>query len=319
MHTILLVEKIHPKYMNLLERRVRVVRPEAFDEDSLHRIVAAEKVDAIIIRTKGCVTERILRASPNLKVVGRHGIGVDHIDVAAALRLGIVVVNTPGGSRIAVAEHTWGMILALAKNSIRADAAVRAGDYELRERLKSFQLAEKTLGVIGLGRIGSTVAETAMRGFGMNVIYTDILAFPKLERRLRARRVPLRQLLKKSDVVTIHTPLNKATRGMIGAMQLSWMQPHALLINCARGAIVDTRAVAAALESGKLGGAGIDVFDPEVPPRDHPLLESDKAILSPHSAAQTLEANLGYAAVVDDVLGVLAGKKPRFPVTASEQ
>lgn len=319
MHTILLVEKIHPKYMTLLERRARVVRPEGFDEAALARVVADEQVDAIIIRTKGCVSERILRASAKLKVVGRHGIGVDHIDLAAAARAGVIVVNTPGGSRIAVAEHTWGMILALAKNSVRADAAVRAGDYELRERLKSYQLAGKTLGVIGLGRIGSTVAETAVRGFGMNVLYTDIVARPKLERWLRARRVPLRQILSRSDVVTIHTPLDRSTRGLIGARQLGWMRPHALLINCARGAIVDTVAVAAALNAGELGGAGIDVFDPEIPPRDHPLLKCANAIFSPHSAAQTLEANLGYAEVVDDVLGVLAGRKPRFPVTAIEQ
>ncbi len=318
MYTVLLVEKIHPTYLKKLESKARVVRPDGFDEDSLARVVAAEKVDAIIIRTKGCVTEKILRASPNLKVVGRHGIGVDHIDVAAANKLGITVVNTPSGSRIAVTEHTWGMILALTKNSLLADRAVRAGDYDIRERLKSFQLAGKTLGVVGLGRIGSSVAEIAVRGFGLKVLYADIVAFPKLERRLGAKRVPLKSLLQKSDVVTIHTPLNKTTRGLIGAKQLGWMQPHAVLINCARGAIVDTVAVASALNAGKLGGAGIDVFDPEIPPADHPLLKCEKAIFSPHSAAQTLEANLGYAEVVDDVLGVLAGKKPKHPVLSAD-
>ena len=318
MHTVLLVEKIHPRYLKLLESRTRVVRPDGFDEDALARVVAAEQVDAIIIRTKGCVSAKILRASSKLKVVGRHGIGVDHIDIAAANKLGIVVVNTPGGSRIAVTEHTWGMILALTKNSLQADRAVRAGDYEMRERLKSFQLAGKTLGIVGLGRIGLSVAEIAVRGFGMKVLYADILSFPKHERRLGARRVALKKLLQQSDVVTVHTPLNRSTRGLLGAKQLAWMQTHAILINCARGAIVDTVAVAAALNAGKLGGAGIDVFDPEIPPPDHPLLKCLNAIFSPHSAAQTLEANLGYAEVVDDVLGVLAGKKPRHPVKSAD-
>ena len=317
--TVLLVEKIHPKFLALLESNMRVVRPDAsdrnaFSEDALARVAGAEQVDAIIIRTKGCVTEKIIRASPRLKVIGRHGIGLDHIDLKAAHRAGVAVVYTPAGSRIAVAEHTWGMILALAKNSCGSDQAVRVGDYEFRERRKSFQLFGKTLGIIGLGRIGATMAQMAVHGFGMRVLYTDIVKRPDIEREVGAKKVPLRRLLERSDVVTIHTPLDDLTRGLIGARELALMQPHAFLINCARGAIVDTIAVAKALKAGKLGGAGIDVFCPEVPPRNHPLLVgTDRAILSPHSAAQTLEANLGYAEVVLDVLRVLDGKKPRWP------
>jgi D-3-phosphoglycerate dehydrogenase len=314
MRTVLLTENIHPKYLKLLERRTHVVRPDGFDEESYAHIAAAEKIDAIVVRTKGRISERVIKASPNLKVIGRHGIGVDHIDIEAATRAGVWVVNTPAGSRISVAEHTWSMILGLARHITLADRAVRAGDYEQRERCKSLQLEGKTLGVIGLGRIGSTVGAIAVNGFGMKLLYTDIVAYPKLEKKLRACRVSLKQLLKNSQVVTIHTPLDDSTRGIIGAAELKLMRPDSLLINCARGAIVDTLAVARALENGKLGGAGIDVFEPEVPPPDHPLLKSDKAILSPHSAAQTPEANLNYAAVVEDVLRVLAGKRPKWPV-----
>lgn len=317
--SVLLVEKIHPKYLKQLERRTRVVRPEKVDEAGLADLARAENVSGIVIRTKGCVSEKILRASPQLQVVARHGIGVDHIDVDAATRAGIWVVNTPGGSRVAVAEHTWSMILALAKNTIGGDAAVRRLDYAFRERQKSVELRGKTLGVIGLGRIGTTVGEIAVHGFGMKLIYTDIVKYPKKERKLKARKVPLRTLLTKADVVTVHTPLDASTRGLIGAEQLAWMKPAAFFLNCARGAIVDTTALAQALSDGKLAGAGIDVLDPEPPPADHPLLKNAKVILSPHSAAQTPEANLAYAAVVDDVFRVLAGKRPKWPVNDVRQ
>src|SRR5439155_10359328 len=140
-----------PRYMKLLERAARVVRAQSYDEAAIEQAARDKRVDAIIIRTKGCVTEKILRASPNLKIVGRHGIGVEHIDIAAATRAGVWVVNTPEGSRIAVAEHTWAMILTLAKNIRLGDRAVRAGDFAFRERTKSLELRGKTLGVVGLG------------------------------------------------------------------------------------------------------------------------------------------------------------------------
>jgi phosphoglycerate dehydrogenase-like enzyme len=310
--TVLLIEKIHPRYLKILEQRTLVVRPEGYSERQITSAAARSAVDAIVIRTNGLVSERVIKASPKLKIVARHGIGVDHIDIAAATRAGVWVVNTPGASRVAVNEHTWSMILALSKHLIGATAAVRRRDYSYREN-KSLQLEGKTLGIIGLGRIGGSVALIG-RAFGMNILYSDIVRYPKKERRLRARKVPLKTLLKKSDVVTVHTPLDESTRGLIGASELKLMQPHALLINCARGAIVDTYALAAALQAGQLGGAGLDVFDPEIPPASHPLLKSGKVVLTPHSAAQTPEANLGYAAVVDDVFRVLAGKRPRWPL-----
>ncbi|HYG73598.1 MAG TPA: hydroxyacid dehydrogenase [Planctomycetota bacterium] len=311
---VLLVEKIHPTFMAKLEKKARVVRPLAHDEATLASVAGGEKVDAIVIRTSGCVSRRVIEASPNLKVVARHGIGVEHIDIPAATERGVWVVNTPGASRVAASEHTWAMILALAKKITWGDRAVRSGNFVFRNHNKALQLEGKTLGIIGLGRIGSTVGEIAVRAFGMKLLYTDLVKYPGKERLLSAKKVPLRTLLSKSDIVSIHTPLDESTRGLIAARELAWMQPHAFLVNCARGAIVDAAAVAKALTADKLGGAAFDVFDPEVPGSDHPLLNCDRAVLSPHFAAQTPEANVGYAAVVDDVLRVLAGKRPQWPL-----
>lgn len=313
---VLLVEKIHPKYHALLEKRCRIVKPIGFTEEQLAESV--RDVDAILIRTKGCVSAEIIAAAPKLKVIARHGVGVDHIDVKAAAERGIPVVYTPAGSLTAVAEHTWMMILALTKHTRPCDHAVRTCDYEQRSRGENFQLEGKTLGVLGLGRIGGRVAEIAHAGFRMNVLYTDLLRYPTKERKLKARKVSLKQLLQRSDVFTIHVPLTRLTRGMIGREQIALMQPHAFLVNCARGAILDTVAAAEALAGSKLGGVGVDVFDPEIPPADHPLLKCEHAILSPHNAAQTAEARLNYAAVVVDLLRVLDGTKPEFAASPEE-
>jgi D-3-phosphoglycerate dehydrogenase / 2-oxoglutarate reductase len=313
---VLLVEKIHPKYHALLEKRCRIVRPIGFTENELAQSV--RDVDAILIRTKGCVSAKIIAAATKLKVIARHGVGVDHIDLRAAAERGIPVVYTPAGSLTAVAEHTWMMILALAKHTRQGDQAVRTCDYEQRSRGENYQLEDKTLGVVGLGRIGGRVAEIARTGFRMNVLYTDLLRYPAKERKLEARKVPLKQLLQRSDVITIHVPLTRLTRGMIDREQIALLQPHAFLINCARGAILNTVAAAEALNAGKLGGVGVDVFDPEIPPADHPLLRCAHAILSPHNAAQTAEARLNYAAVVVDLLRVLDGKKPEFVASPEE-
>ncbi|MBE7466634.1 MAG: hydroxyacid dehydrogenase [Planctomycetes bacterium] len=307
----LLVEPIHKHYDAILRKHCEVVRPAEANEAGI--AAAAADCDAILIRTKGAVTDKVLAAAPRLKVVARHGVGLDHIDLEAAAKRGVWVVYTPAGSLDAVAEHTWMMILALAKFTCRGDRAMRAIDFGFRSRHESLQVKGKTLGVLGLGRIGTRVAEIAHRGFGMNVIYTDLLKFPAKEKKLKARKVPLRTLLEKSDVLTVHVPLTPKTRGMLGAAEFARMRPQAHLVNCARGAVMDGYALAAALQAGKLAGAGIDVFDPEVPPADHPLLACETAVFSPHNAAQTAEARFNYAAVVEDILRVLSGKPPKFP------
>lgn len=309
---VLLVEPIHAKYLDLLKRRTRVVRPEGFTEAAMAE--AARDADAILIRTKGCVTAKVIAAAPKLKVIARHGVGVDHIDIPAATRAGVWVVNTPAGSLTAVAEHTWMMILNLAKLGPRGDRATRERDYGFRSRHESTELRGKTLGILGLGRIGTRVAEIGRHGFGMEILYTDLIKYLAKERRLGARKVSFDALLRRSDVLSIHLPLTERTRGIVGAIQLRRMKPSAYVINCARGAILDTVALAKALKAGKLGGAGVDVFSPEVPHAGHPLLKCENAILSPHNAAQTPEARLNYAAVALDVLRVLDGRKPQWPL-----
>lgn len=309
---VLLVESIHARYLALLKRHTQVVRPEGFTEADIAR--AARDADAILIRTKGCVSAKVIAAAPRLKVIARHGVGVDHINIPAATRAGVWVVNTPAGSLTAVAEHTWMMILNLAKLGPGGDRATRARDYGFRSRHESTELRGKTLGILGLGRIGTRVAEVGRHGFGMEILYTDLLKYRAKERRLGARKVSLDALLKRSDVLSIHLPLTEKTRGIVGAAQLRRMKPTAYMINCARGAILDTVALAKALKAGRLGGAGVDVFSPEVPPASHPLLTCENAILSPHNAAQTPEARLNYAAVALDVLRVLDGRKPQWPL-----
>jgi phosphoglycerate dehydrogenase-like enzyme len=288
-----------------------VLRPRGFTEDALAE--AAREVHGILIRTQGRVTRRVIASAPALRVIARHGVGLDHIDVEAATRAGVWVVYTPAGSLTAVAEHTWMMILALAKRARLGDAAVRTGDYQMRSRCESLQLEGRTLGILGLGRIGGRVAQMGRRGFGMRILYTDLIKYRAKERRLRARKVPFGRLLEQSDVLSIHVPLTELTRGMVGAEQLARMKTGALLVNCARGAVLDTAAAAAALQAGRLGGAGVDVFEPEVPPLDHPLLRCEGAVLSPHNAAQTPEARRNYAAVVLDLLRVLNGRRPKWP------
>lgn len=315
--SVLLVESIHPKYHKLLEKRCRVVKPVGFGEDEL--VESVRDVDAILIRTKGCVSDRIIAAASRLKVVARHGVGLDHIDLKAAKRRGIPVVYTPAGSLTAVAEHTWMMILTLAKRARVMDRAVRTCDYEQRSRGENYQVEGKTLGVLGLGRIGGRVAEIARTGFRMKILYTDLLRYAAKERKLQARKVSLKELLRRSDVFTIHVPLTRLTRGMIGRKEIAQMRTHAYLLNCARGAVLDTVAAAEALRAGRLGGVGVDVFDPEIPPPDHPLLSCENAILSPHNAAQTEEARLNYGAVVLDLLRVLDGKKPQYLAEPEEQ
>jgi len=311
--TVLQTEPIHARFQKLLEKQARVIRPAGYSEDQLAE--AARDAEGILIRTKGLVSAKIIAAAPRLKVVGRHGVGLDHIDIPAATKAGVWVVYTPAGSLDAVAEHTWTMILTLAKRAVIGNAAVRAGNFAARNQ-ESLQLKGKMLGVLGLGRIGTRVAEIAVHGFGMRVQYTDLLRYPKKEKALGAKKVTLKRLLATSEVVTIHVPLDESTHGLLGARELAWMRRDGYLINCARGGVVDSLALAAALKAGTLAGAGLDVFEPEEPPLDHPLLQCANAILSPHNAAQTAEARFNYAQVIFDILRVLKGQKPQWPANA---
>lgn len=309
---VLLYEPIHEKALDLLNRRAEVRVADSLDEDDLAQAVV--DVDGIIIRANGRVSRRLMEAAPRLKVVGRHGVGVENIDRQAATDLGIVVVNTPEANAESVAEHCLGMMIVLAKRILQADKALRAGDWGARYRLTGDELLGKTLGIVGLGRIGQRVAALCHTALAMPVLYYDVIDYPEVETELGARRVPLEELLEMADFVSAHVPLLPETRGLINESALRKMKPGAFLINASRGPVVDQAALVQALQEGWISGAGLDVFDPEPLPPDSPLLEMGNVVVSPHMAAHTEEALLRMAMVVTDVLAILEGRAPQHPV-----
>jgi D-3-phosphoglycerate dehydrogenase len=311
--TVLLFESIHEKAVTLLHQQAEVRFAESLDEDDLLQVVG--DVDGIIIRANGTVSRRLMEASPRLKVVGRHGVGVDNIDRQAAADLGIAVVITPGTNVESVAEHAVGMMLVLAKCILQADRRLRAGDWESRYRLIGNELRGKTLGIVGFGHIGQRTAALCHTMLATPVLYYDVIDCPQAEAELEAQRVSLEELLETADIVSVHAPLLPETCGLINEGGLRKMKPNAFLINTSRGSVVDQAALVQALQEGWIAGAGLDVFDPEPLPSDSPLLKLDNVVVTPHMAAHTQEALLRMATmVVTDVLAVIEGQPPKHPV-----
>jgi len=313
---VLLYEPIHAKALELLGQHAQVRMAPSLEEDQLLGIIG--DVQGIIIRANGKVSRRLMQAAPQLKVVARHGMGVEAIDRQAAVELGIAVVNTPDANVESVAEQCLGMMIALAKRLRLADRAIRAGDWEARYRLIGNELLGKTLGLVGFGRIGRRLAAMCRQGLSMNILYSDVLSYPEAEQELQAHKLELGPLLQEADFVSLHTPLLPETRGLIGEAELRSMKPTAFLLNTARGPVVDQAALERALEQGWIAGAGLDVYDPEPLPADSKLLHMDNVVLSPHMAAHTDEALLRMAMVVTDVLAVIEGRAPQNPVAWSE-
>ncbi len=269
-------------------------------------LAALPDYEALIGRSQVKVDAAALAAGTRLKVVGRAGVGVDNIDVEAATRAGIAVVNAPTANTLAAAEHTLALMLALARRVAAADASVRRGEWR-RADFMGTELGGKTLGIVGLGRVGLAVADRA-RAFAMNLLGSDPVVSADAAAAHGVRLVEVDQLLAESDVVTLHVPLTAATRGLIDAARLSKMKRNALLVNVARGDVVDEAALAQALVSGRLGGAAIDVFEHE-PIGDSQLLSAPNTVLTPHLGASTVEAQERAALeVAQGVLDVLAGR-----------
>ncbi len=268
--------------------------------------------DALIVRSRTQVTADLLQAATRLQVVARAGTGVDNVDVEAATRRGIVVVNAPNGNTIAVAEHTMGCMLALARHIPAADAAMKAGGWP-KGSLSGTELRGKTLGIVGLGRIGIALARRAA-AFDMRIIGYDPYVAADHAARHGVEVVPLDELLRTADFLSVHVPGNEHTRGLIDAAKLALMKPTAYVINCARGGIVDEAALQTALEEDRLAGAALDVFTQE-PPGPSGLVTSPKVICTPHLGASTEEAQRSCALdVVEQVLDVLSGRPARYPV-----
>jgi D-3-phosphoglycerate dehydrogenase len=270
--------------------------------------------EALVVRSGVKVDAEAISAGKRLKVIGRGGVGVDNIDVEAATAAGIVVVNAPTANTIAAAELTVGLIYALARNVALADASLRRGEWR-RADFMGTELRGKTLGIVGLGKIGLTVADRA-RAMEMELLGSDPFVRADIAAEHGIELVELDELLRRSDVVTVHVPLNAATRGLIDERALSQMKPSAFIVNVARGGVVDEKALAEALSGSRLAGAAIDVYEHE-PPRDSPLLSAPNTVLTPHLGASTREAQAKAGLeVAQQVLDVLAGRPAQYAVNA---
>ncbi|MBI3303958.1 MAG: phosphoglycerate dehydrogenase [Deltaproteobacteria bacterium] len=252
----------------------------------------------LIIRSGTRVTKAAIAAAASLRVIGRAGIGVDNIDVEAATKQGIVVMNTPGGNNVTTAEHALSLLLALARNIPQANVSLKSGRWE-RKKFTGSEVCNKVLGVIGLGNIGAIVAERAL-GLKMQVVAYDPFVTPEAAAKLRVELVSLDELYARADFITVHTPLTKETRGLIGAAAFAKMKKGVRIINCARGGIVDEEALFQAITNGTAAGAALDVFVEEPPPATHPLLQLDQVICTPHLGAATDEAQINVAVAIAD-------------------
>ncbi|MBI3245383.1 MAG: phosphoglycerate dehydrogenase [Deltaproteobacteria bacterium] len=269
------------------------VRPGLKGEELLHAIPAYH---GLIIRSGTKVTKEVLAAATNLRVVGRAGIGVDNVDVEAATKRGIVVMNTPGGNNVTTAEHAITLMLALARNIPQANASLKSGQWK-REKFTGSEICNKVLGVIGLGNIGAIVAERAL-GLKMRVLAYDPFVSPEAAAKMRVELATLDDLYTRADFITVHTPLTKETHGLIAAPAFAKMKKGVRLVNCARGGIIDEAALCQAITDGIVTGAALDVFVEEPPPADHPLLQLDQVICTPHLGAATDEAQINVAIAI---------------------
>jgi D-3-phosphoglycerate dehydrogenase len=270
--------------------------------------------DALIVRSQVQVDAELIAAGSRLVVIGRAGVGVDNVDLDAATRAGITVVNAPTGNTIAAAEHTLALLYGVARKIVPAEASLRRGEWK-RAQFTGLELRGRTLGIVGLGKIGQAIAVRA-RAMEMDVLAVDPYITPEQAENFGVDLVELPELLERSDVITVHVPLSRATKNLIGREALARMKPGAILLNVARGGVIDEAAVADALRDGRLAGAGIDVFEQE-PPKDSPLLDAPNALLTPHLGASTAEAQvLVSEEVAAQVIDVLDGRSARYAVNA---
>ena len=271
-----------------IERRTRMSPDELRD--------ALKQSEGLVVRSETKVTTDLLEAATHLRVIGRAGVGVDNIDVAAATARGIVVMNAPDGNTVTTAEHTMALLIALARRVPQANSSLKGGNWE-RKKFVGVELQGKTLGIIGLGRIGRAVA-TRARAFGMTIIAYDPFIAPEQTRDLEIEGAALDDVFARADFLTVHTPLTAETRCIVGKDAFARMKPGVRIINCARGGLVDEEALSDAIKSGVVAGAAIDVFTEEPPRSNHPLLTLEEVIVTPHLGASTREAQEGVAFTV---------------------
>lgn len=307
---ILLTDGLEENGQELLRASAEVENNPTITADDLLKVVGS--YDAVIVRGRTKITPAVFEAGSKLKVVGRAGVGVDNIDLAAAKAKGVMVVNSPIATTLAVAELTLGLMLSLMREIPRADAGMKATKW-LKKELEGGELNQKTLGIIGCGRIGAAVGDRA-RAFGMHVIGYDPLLTDIDIRRKGIEPASLDGVYQRADLITIHVPLNDQTRGMINVETLGKMKKGVYLVCAARGGVIDEAALLAALESGQVAGAGLDVFGTE-PPGESALAAHPKVVATPHIGAQTREAQARAAGdIASEVLAALNNEPLRWKV-----
>jgi D-3-phosphoglycerate dehydrogenase len=310
---ILVAEKLAPEGLALLRAAHEVDERVGIPRDEFLAILPG--YDALLVRSQVQVDAEAVAAGTRLTIIGRAGVGVDNVDLAAATAAGIVVVNAPTGNTIAATEHTLALLMSLARHIAAADASMRRGEWK-RPQFTGHELRGLTLGIIGLGKIGMAVADRA-RGLEMETLGHDPFVTEEAAALHGVRLASVADILATADAVTVHVPLTAKTRGMIGAAELATMKPSALLVNVARGGVIDEAALAAALHAGTIAGAAIDVFSTEPPAADNPLLAAPRTILTPHLGASTEEAQTRVAVeACEQVIDVLAGRSARYAVNA---
>ncbi len=294
-----------------MERGYEIVKGSGISEDELAEAIQA--CDAVLARTER-YTENVIRAGRKVRVIARHGVGVDNINVPLATELGIYVTTTPMANAVSVAEHALTLILALSKKLMAIDRAFRKGNWEIRNQVFGMELEGKTLGILGLGRIGSMLAKKAYHGLGMNVIgYDPYVPADRLPEGVR--QADWNAIFEQSDFVSVHLPAAPETMGIIGRKELELMKPSAYFVNAARGEVVNERDLVAVLNENRIAGAGLDVFREEPLPASHPFFQMEQVLMTPHNAALTEESRakmaLHAAMSIDEVL---TGKSPSWPV-----
>ncbi len=309
---VLVAESVAREGVDLLATQHEVDERIGCTRDELAALLP--DYDALIVRSQIQVDAELIAAGTRLVVIGRAGVGVDNVDLDAATRAGITVVNAPTGNTIAAAEHTLALLYGVARKTAAADASVRRGEWK-RAQFTGRELRGRTLGIIGLGKIGQAIADRA-RAMEMVVVAVDPFVTAEQAAHHGVELLDLDTLLARADIVTMHVPLTRATRGLIGREAIAKLKPGSIILNVARGGILDEAAVAEALASGHLAGAGIDVFEQE-PPTGSPLLDAPNTLLTPHLGASTEEAQvLVSEEVAAQVLDVLAGRSARYAVNA---
>jgi phosphoglycerate dehydrogenase-like enzyme len=308
---VLVTEGSDPTPLAWLKERVRVIEAAP---DSPEYNAALSDIVGMVVRTYTKVNAALLACCPKLKVVGRGGVGLENIDVKACRARGVEVVYTPDANTLAVADFVFGYALQLLRPwAFFKDRAYEPKEFKhLRDKLRGVQLNELTIGILGMGRVGRRVGKVAANGFDMRVIYNDVLDVQS-QLKFPATAVDKQTLFREADIVTLHVDMKPGNEHLVSTALLSLMKPTAIVINTSRGEVLDDAALVAALRENKIAGAAIDVFDPEPPGANYPLLGFDNVLLTPHMAARTHTAVENMSWAVRDVIEVLNGRTPKYP------